>query len=193
MGQMGAPDARGLPPPPEEEARGRFKSSPPWCGALTVLRTRSNKTAVAPAWRRSRAPCDRHRHPWYALANHRTPAPPCPRVLCQQSDPNPCGTRISPQCLCTVLSTVQLSARGAHPTPCTIRGRAGLSRRGAPLGQAGERATTTIGQCGARDGRGVPLQLRDRLLPLLLLLLLLLLRLRLMLRLLLLLRLRCCC
>ena len=77
MGQMGAPDALGLPPP-EEEARGRFKSSPPWCGALTVLRTRSDKTAAAPAGRRSRAPCDRRRHPWYALANHRTPAPPCP-------------------------------------------------------------------------------------------------------------------
>ena len=115
----------GTAPPPEEEARGRFKSSPPWCGAPTVLRTSSDKTAAAPAGRRSGAPCDRRRHPRYALANHRTSAPPCPESALPAEQPQSVWPRISPQCLCIVLSTVQLSAHGAHPTPCTIRGRAG--------------------------------------------------------------------
>ena len=180
-------------PPPEEEARGRLKSFP--LGAARQL-------CCAPAATRQQQPRRggvQERHA-IAACTHGTPSPtiarPPPlalRVLCQQSDPNPCGTRISPQCLCVVLSTVQLSAHGAHHSPCTICGRAGSSRRGAPLGQAGERATTTLDQCGARDGRGVPLQHRDRLLPLLLLLLLLMMMLRLRLLLLLLLRLRCCC
>ena len=76
-------------PPPEEEARGRFKSSPPWCGAPTVLRTSSDKTAAAPAGRRSGAPCDRRRHPRYALANHRTSAPPCPESALPAERPQP--------------------------------------------------------------------------------------------------------
>ena len=103
----------------------------------------------------SKLPADRdtrHLHKDCWVPDYCEPGPPtrAPRVLSQHSNPNPGGARISPQCLCIVLSTVQLSAHGAHPTPCTIRGRAGLSRRGAPLGQAGERATT-LDQCVARN------------------------------------------
>ena len=193
MGQMGAPDARGLPPPLRKKRADA--SSPPPLGAARQL-------CCAPAATRQQQPRRggvQERHA-IAACTHGTPSPTiarlpplAPRVLCQQSNPNPCGTRISPQCLCVVLSTVQLSAHGVHLTPCTIRGRAGLSRRGAPLGQAGERATTTLDQCGARDGRGVPLQHLDRLLLLLLLLLMMMMMLMLMLMLMLLLRLRCCC
>ena len=123
---------------PDEEARGRFESSSPQCDAITVLRTSSDKTAAVPAGRRSDMPCTRRRHSC-------TPSPAIARPLpreCYASRATPVhaapGTRISPQGLCIVLSTVQLSAHGSHPAPCTIRGRAGLSRRCAPLGRAGE-------------------------------------------------------
>ena len=150
-GPDGGAGCPGAASPPEEEARGRFKSSPP-CAARQLC--------CAPAATRQQQPRRGGVHERHAIAagTHGTPSPtiarpppPCPESALPAERPQPVWHSYLPPVPCIILSTVQLSAHGAHPTPCTIRGRTGLSRRGAPLGQAGERATTTLDECGARD------------------------------------------